>query len=233
MVLLATEIGGLWIAAITVSGVVFAALIAATSPLILARQIEKQSIAKEHREIVRQEAVAEEALRQQAEVAEETRRRQQEVADQVTETARILQERQDVIDLAHGRDTRLAAEAQAKMVDQLSRIKVVTDQTHVLVNSNWIAELTKSIVSLKAQLVFARRLIAMTKEAGQSTEPEDTKAIAALEETIRTSEATLAQLVKDTETANAIAAAAAKEGPQNVLIVNDDPVDVSIAEKKD
>jgi len=214
--LIAAEISGVWIAIVGAMGIVMAAAIAAASPMILARQIEKQGIAKETREVARQKVVAEEAIRQQRavaeeakrqqdEVAEEARRRQQEVADQVTETARLSQERQDATDLQLGRVARIAAEAVHLNETKLDAIKVVVDESHVLVNSNMMRELRKSLAGLKAQVVLHDRLADLNEKMGVVTEEDDMEAISLLKAEIADSEEVLVDLIARTRRADKIA----------------------------
>ena len=241
--LLVAEVSGIWIAVVGAFGIVLAASVAAISPLILAKQIEKQSIAKEQREVQRQERVASEAKRQQDEVAaeakrqqdevaEEARRRQQEVADQVTETARLAQERTDATDLALGRVARIAAESQAETAQQLGAIKITADHTLALVNSNLSNAKESQLSAMKDRLIVLEEIHDLKKAGGL----EPTAAALTTMEDAKTQidalQLEVDQRTRQTQLAEAEAAKASESAhPQNVVIVNHDPVDVSIKEK--
>ncbi len=117
---------------------VWVALIVAVAsmsgPLLLARQLNRQALAKEGREKKERDAVAAKA---------------EQAADLLRQDSKLLAERTDEV-------ARLAAEAAVATASQLDGIKTDVKVVHTLVNSDMTATMQALLVSLRAQLVSAQ-----------------------------------------------------------------------------
>jgi hypothetical protein len=105
----------------------------------------------------------------------------------------------------------VAERAASSTARQLGEIKVVADQTHLLVNSNMMKEMRLRLVSMDSQLALNRRIIVLNEKLGVEVTQEDLGVIQTLEAEIRSSRASLVDLEERTAGAAEIAAAAADE----------------------
>lgn len=200
---LATEPTTVWVILLAlVAGLPLTLVPLSTRRMDNKREQQKETQAAQIRAEERQERkeVSEEAYRQQKAVADEAKA----VVTQAAEAAKLLADRQDESDRQLGEVARKAAEAQKQQIEQLSDLKVVADQTHVLVNSNMMRELRKGLAGMKAQKILADRLMDMNEKMGIVTTEEDIEALSVLKAEIIDSEKTLIELIARTRVAEEI-----------------------------
>jgi hypothetical protein len=117
------------------------------------------------------------------------------------EVARRAEEaRKAVVEVA-----KVAEAATIATTEALTNMKVVVDQTHLLVNSNMMKEMRKGLVSLKAQLAQAELIVGLNKKLGIETPENGGTALELLKSEISASELALVDLEKRTAQAAEVA----------------------------
>lgn len=165
---------------------------AVVGPIILSWLNNRQLIAREKRDRKRQDEVAAEALRQQAEVAEKAE-----------EAAQLLVDAQHATTAQTIEVAAALAKSDAETAAQLQEIKGVTDATHVLVNSNMDNEKRARLRSMEQGFVSLLEIAELRSDAGKEPRKETTEGIAAARTDILELKRELTERAKRLEIADA------------------------------
>lgn len=199
----------------------------------------------------RQDEVAKVAAEQQAEVARVAAEQQQAVADQVAQAAMLLEERQKGVaqEVKRSQDevaaqareaaallaanqlellaktnqvAQVAKDAQESTDKRLGELRVVADQTHLLVNSNMMKQIRKGLVTSYALVENLKSMLIILEHLPDPTDAEKLQIVAietqatAVEREIRSDEDALHDLEDRTDEAHSVAKHEGPNAPKEV-----------------